>query len=202
MYNLCPNTKETKSKETVWPIERENNPVCEWNDNKEIVAGSFPYLFLRGYNILPQSTFGRRFIKHLFLYYDGRFEKCTPFVNLLFNQMQRHAAIRKIARVETSNRNILNKIESLMKSETFKKELEYAINNPKENKSKQLNSKIMRILGVFGNAVSFSPFERAQTRPKIHAMKIKYEGQSHFVTIAPPEHDDLMLLKINEIITN
>ena len=57
----------------------------------------------------------------------------------------------------------------------------------------------MKILGIFGNVLLFSSFERAQIRPKLYAMKIKYEGQNQFVTIAPPEHDDIILLKINKI---
>ena len=34
---------------------------------------------------------------------------------------------------------------------------------------------------------------------KLYAMKIKYEGQNQFVTIAPPEHDDIILFKIHKI---
>ena len=88
-------------------------------------------------------------------------KKSSPFINLLFNQMQRHAAVRKVARIETSNKKILHKIESLMKNENFKRELELAIKNPKDQRSKNLNAKIMRILGIFGNVFPFSSFERA-----------------------------------------
>ena len=57
----------------VWPIMREDDPGCEWTDNYEIVGGSFPFLFLRGHKMLPKSTFSASLIRHLILYYDGRF---------------------------------------------------------------------------------------------------------------------------------
>ena len=45
----------------------------------------------------------------------------------------------------------------------------------------------------------FSPFERASTRPKLGAMRYRYDIAQHFVTVAPPEHDDLLLLRITQI---
>ena len=74
-----------KNKHYVWLIERDDNPVTEWTNNSEIIAGAFPFLFLRGYDMLPKSTFSEKLIRHLMLYYDGRFEKNQQFINLLFN---------------------------------------------------------------------------------------------------------------------
>ena len=99
----------------IWPIERNESPVTEWKNNREIVYRAFPYLFLCGCKVLPMSTFSPKFIKHLMLYYDGRFEKFPLFISFLFNQLQRHSAIRKISRLETSSKKNLNKNRKITK---------------------------------------------------------------------------------------
>ena len=151
--------------------------------------------------MLPEGSLNQKLIKHLFLHYDGRFEKCNTFINLLFNQLQRHSAIRKIARVETSSRKAIKKLEKLMQNPNFKVALENAVANPNEKQSKKLNAQLLKIIGVFGSTIPFSPFERAQTKSKLIATGIKYQSPSHFVTIAPPEHDDLFLLKLHVLRT-
>ena len=48
------NKKEQK--EEIWPIMRDDNPMCEFTNNDEIIGGCFPYLFLRGNEMLLKST--------------------------------------------------------------------------------------------------------------------------------------------------
>lgn len=45
----------------------------------------------------------------------------------------------------------------------------------------------------------FSPFERAATRPKLAAMRYRCGIAQYWVTIAPPEHDDLLLHRIAQL---
>ena len=108
------NIERIEKENSVWPIRRSKDPIVEWNKNNEIVAGAFPFLFLRGHKMLPEGSFNQKLIRHLFLHYNGRFEKCNTFINLLFNQLQRHSAIRKIARVETLSRKAIKKLEKLI----------------------------------------------------------------------------------------
>ena len=97
--------KKKKSCE-MWPIARDADPVCEFTDNGMLVGGSFPYLFLRGDDMLPHGSFPTKLVRHFFLHYDGRFEKCAPFICLLFNQLYRHLGLRKIASAATTNSKI------------------------------------------------------------------------------------------------
>ena len=94
----------------IWPIERGDNPLCEWTHNDLLVGSCFPFLFLRGCGMLPKSTFPESLVKHLFLFYDGRFKSTQSLVHLLFNQLMRHTAIRKVARTESTNKKILRDI--------------------------------------------------------------------------------------------
>ncbi|KAG7377908.1 hypothetical protein PHYPSEUDO_010867 [Phytophthora pseudosyringae] len=105
-------------------------------------------------------------------YWGGRFEKSVAFTSMLFNQMQRHAAVQKAARVGVTH--------------------EY----PESTEAKWLKAGLLRLLSLVGGSVPFSPSERAATRPKLGAMRYRYGIALHWVTIAPPEHDDLLLHRI------
>ena len=83
---------------------REDNPGCECTDNEDLVGGIFP--FLRGYKMILNSTLYASLIRHLILYYDGRFE-CDQCLNhLLINQKMRYVAIITISRSGSSNNHI------------------------------------------------------------------------------------------------
>ncbi len=49
---------------------------------------------------------------------------------------------------------------------------------------------------MVGFTIPFSPFERAVTRPKLNAMQYCYGVGSNFITGAPPEFDDLLMLRL------
>ena len=115
--------------------------------------------------------------------------------------MQRHSAIRKIDRIEASSRKVIKKIEKLMQNPNFKVALENSVANPNEKQIKKLNAQLLKIIGVFSSTITFSLFECTQTKSKLIAIRIKYQSTSHFVIIAPPEHDDLFLLKVHVLRT-
>ena len=50
-----------------------------------------------------------------------------------------------------------------------------------------------------GKELGFSPFERSQSKSKRNIISMRHGFQSIFVTIAPPDHNDLPLLKISMI---
>ncbi len=47
-----------------------------------------------------------------------------------------------------------------------------------------------------GSTIPYSPFERAVTRPKLNAMRYSYGVGSNFITGAPPEFEDLLMLRL------
>lgn len=58
---------------------------------------------------------------------------------------------------------------------------------------------LLRLLSLVTGCVPFSPFERAVTRPKLGVMRYRYCIELHWVTLAPPEHDDLLLQRIAQL---
>ncbi len=49
---------------------------------------------------------------------------------------------------------------------------------------------------MVGSTIPYSPFERAVTRPKLNAMRYRYGVGSNFITGAPPEFEDLPMLRL------
>ena len=47
-----------------------------------------------------------------------------------------------------------------------------------------------------GKEMAFSPFERSQSKSKLSSVSMRYGFQTNFMTIAPPGHNDLPLLKL------
>jgi len=180
----------------VIPIQREGEPICEWFNNGKMIAGTFPQLFLTGGHCLPMGTWPTKFIEHLMKYYDGRFEQNTMFVATLFNQLQRHSAVSKSASIATSRAKVLEKLGKLANSKDFQEKLTKAKLNPHSTETKKLNASLNRLISLVGGCVPFSPFERSATRPKFFAMRCRYGIPLHWMTIAPPEHDDLELQRI------
>jgi hypothetical protein len=46
------------------------------------------------------------------------------------------------------------------------------------------------------STIPYSPFERAVTQPKLNAMQYCYGVGSIFITGAPPEFEDLLMLRL------
>jgi hypothetical protein len=49
---------------------------------------------------------------------------------------------------------------------------------------------------MVGSTIPYSPFECAVTRPKLNAMQYRYGVGSNFITVAPPEFEDLPTLRL------
>ena len=180
---------DTPIERPVVTVVRDKDPVVEWNQNDVMLGGAFPHLFLLGKGI-PKGNLGLKFHKHCFNYYDGRFED-PLWISTAFNQKQRHACIRKTARVGSGNSKTLQTLGRLSGDKAFRELLLHAVANPNDKKSKKLNTKISKTLSLVGSAVPFSAFERLRTRPMLNAMRGRYSTATMFHTGSPPEFEDL-----------
>ena len=191
---ILPNEDNDSRGPPIAPISRPADPVNEWDENDRILAGAFAHLFLRGKGV-PKGSLAKDFLRHLFLYYDGRFED-PMFIATAFNQLQRHACIRQTARVSVKRQKQLEALGALANSNVFRQRLVWARDHPNSDEAKRMNAKVCRIMSMVGSSVPFSPFERASTRPKLSAMRLRYGIGSYFLTGAPPEFEDLTVLRL------
>jgi hypothetical protein len=84
----------------------------------------------------------------------------------------------------------------LANSEEFQRQLIWARDYPHSQEAKSLNAKISQSLSMVGSTIPYSPFECAVTRPKLNAMQYCYGDGSNFITGAPPEFEDLLMLRL------
>jgi hypothetical protein len=178
----------------VIPVVREAEPLVEWDENDILLAGAFPHLFPSGLG-LPKGGMTVAWLRHLFKYYDGRFND-PIFIATAFNQKQRHACIRNTARVAMGNLKKFIVLGKLANSSEFREMLVWAKNNPESKRAKKLNAKVCRMFGMVGKTIPFSPFERVSTRPRLEAMRLRYSAATMFHTGAPPEFENLYVLRV------
>ena len=112
-----------------------------------------------------------------------------------FNQLQCASCTWNSARITKKNDTTLASLGNLANSEAFRKQLVWARDHPNSKAAKSLNAKLSR-LSMVGSAIPYSPFERAATRPKLNAMRYRYRVGSNFLTGAPGEFEDLMILRL------
>ncbi|KAJ8520271.1 hypothetical protein ON010_g17965 [Phytophthora cinnamomi] len=112
---------------------------------------------------------------------------------------QRHAAVQKAARVGVTHEKTVEKFGKLINTEKFKRALELAKLHPESKEAIGMNASLLRLLSLVGGTVPFSPFERAMARPKRCAMRYRYGIALDWITLAPPEHDGLLLHRIAEL---
>ncbi|ETO80187.1 hypothetical protein F444_05230 [Phytophthora nicotianae P1976] len=146
---------------------------------QRFLAGlSLPAVFSSDEGVLP-STSKRNTTRMFMPDKPHRFENNVTLIVTLFNQLQRYAAVRKAATASTAHSETLRKPGQLASGVNFKKSLLAAKNHPDSPAAKRLNASLLRILSVIGGTIPFSPFERAETRPKLAAMRFRF-GLSQF----------------------
>jgi hypothetical protein len=101
-----------------------------------------------------------------------------------------------LARIIGKNLATLRSLGVLANSEEFQRQLIWARDHPHSQEAKSLNAKVSQIFLMLGSTIPYSPFERAVTRPKLNAMQYRYGVGSNFITGAPPEFEDLLMLRL------
>ncbi|KAG6952021.1 hypothetical protein JG688_00013472 [Phytophthora aleatoria] len=85
---------------------------------------------------------------------DGRFEKNTMLVATLFNQLQRHTAVRRAARIGSSQAEVLEKLGRQANSEKITVLLK-AKQEPDSPQAKRVNGYLLRVLSLIRGSVPF-----------------------------------------------
>jgi hypothetical protein len=83
--NVLPHENYAQNQPII-PVSGESNePIVEWTDNKTLLIGAFPNIFLFGQGV-PNELPTQRNWKHFSLYYDGQFDD-PLFITHGFNQL-------------------------------------------------------------------------------------------------------------------
>jgi len=181
------------------PIRLGTNPLIEYNENDQLLLGSFAHLFLLGEGVKPKSgILSRQEARHLLCQYDGRFAKDGTFVFALFNQLQRAHAAKSVSIRARGEINRLEAFQHLTMDPEFRSQLHSSILHPDLPASKKVTNQIMNLVKVAGAKIPWSQSEREATFSQLMAL-LHFAGPfSFFVTIAPADHDSPLMLRISK----
>jgi hypothetical protein len=174
-------------------ITRSKEPICEWDNNHVLLGSVFAHLFILGKGV-PKGSIPKSQLQHMFRFYDGRFDD-PLFIATAFNQLQRHACVRTAARLQGKRKLDFEKLGQMASSPRFHELLLDARDNPHSDFAKKLNASICHLVSMAGFAIPYSPFERHASRSRLTATRLRYGPMSDFVTAAPPEFEDLAVLR-------
>ncbi|CAM9990193.1 unnamed protein product [Lampetra planeri] len=145
-------------------VSRGEDPIVEWDENDVLMSAVFASLFLLGKG-LSKGSLNKKSLRHLFLYYDGRFED-PLFIATAFNQLQRHTCVRQTARIGAKRASQLQKLGELANSSAFRQCLLWAHDNPLSDEAKKLNAKRER--GAYLNIATVSGVIEPQKGGRLH----------------------------------
>jgi hypothetical protein len=141
-------------------IPRGTELFPEFGRNNELLYGAFPWLFPLGIGIPATGTLPPTLTRHFLSHYNDAFGRDHKLIFLLFNQMQRHAAIiRTKAALYSDKKNVRDLITTL-NSPTFDRDLADAIEDPTSTHGKKFTRKMLSYMRMTGTSVKFGDMER------------------------------------------
>ncbi len=173
-----------------WVAQQEDPPINEFERNKELYNGAFPYLFPTG--AFPSNSFPvDKVAAHLLRYYDQRFEKDQTFVCMLESQRVRHKTSRNVARADAAKSE---EIVQKMNEPGFKERLKEAVEAEEKFVA---TAEHKQLLNFLRNSVSRSmhkiAFSEGDRGPGLHIINslIRCNGPpSYFLTVTPVVTDN------------
>jgi hypothetical protein len=183
--NNAPATSTRKCVEIV--VERNRDPINEFENNDLLLTQAFPWLYLFGKGVPKSSTMPRPYTKAVLNHYNRSFSKDHKFIFLLFDQMRRHIAAQAAkARLYSQNQNITQFVE-FVNEPGFANDLDFAVKTPESKEAKKILAKLLPNIKMAGGNVPFGPLERQQSKYNLFAMLHRFGVPTFFLTITPNE---------------
>ena len=183
-----------KRKRNSGPIRAKvsSTPETWFLDKRGTFAKMFPHLFLTGLGVPASLT--SKYIRHLYKFYDGRFEQDPEFVTTVFSLKMMQSTATQGYNCKMRNPDLLNELGRMINSGQLEEELNVAKTCPE--KRKEMDTVLGRFFNMFAKNTPFSPLSMARARGKVSGGKMRRNVGLQFITGAPPEHEDDVVLRI------
>ncbi len=122
-------------------------------------------------------------LRHLLNQADTRFAESDELLFLLFNQLQRHAAVHTVNARIASAPQAMETFTQIVTQPTFAAQLGEALRNPEAPEARALQQQLMPLVRVAGASVPYSAAERALGVSQLTAMLQLFGLPTWFVTI-------------------
>lgn len=178
------------------------DPVNEFSENDVLLIGAFPHLFFLGRKPPTKSSLSGVYRQRLLRFHDQRFSTNHSLLFLLFNQLQRHTALRKIAAKVKSTPEAIQSFYDATEVPGFDQSLKNAFAHPESRDTEKLLRRFLPIIQTSGQPVPFSAAQRQQTLPRLIAYTHMFGLPSFFLTITPSDLDQPLTIRIAVPSTN
>lgn len=163
---------------------RTKDPINEFQENNELFAGAFPYIFMLG---LPpyQGSLDLYEVRHLLLQYNCHAAHCRDLIFLLLSQHLRHQNIKNVNKgITYLDNNKLNELISFIHSPTYEEDIAEAIENPTSFHAKKIIKQCAKIMKVPKTYAHLGYVERNLAVKNIYTMQRKYGPAFAFFTMS------------------
>lgn len=171
-------------------------PISEFGNNDKLMYGAFPFIFLLGKGMSGSGSCPVLFRQMILRQYDNRASKNSKFNFIMFNQIQRHAAISTVAARAKSNPKSLLKFMSIVNADGYMDRLKAAVKAPDSNEAKEMVKSLMPLIHVSGKNVPFGASERAKTLSVLNAYTGFFGLPSWFITVSPADIDSPLMIRL------
>ena len=195
ILNAMRNVVSGNERDSVHRINRECNPVNEFTDNKRLILGAFPQLFLLGKGLKSTNSVPQRVAEHMILQFHGHFASNRWLLFTLMNQHMRHSAARAVCAAVNAHPEAGEEFAHMCSDEEFRRGLEQYSANPESREAKALAKKCRKFIQMAGAKVPYSPAERNEALTKMYSMTYRYGIPSVFLTISPDDIGSPLVLR-------
>ena len=170
-----------------------SEPTNEFTNNNVILASTLPHLFCLGdaYSASVSTSQCRRML----LSYNPAFGSCAQLIFLLFNQLQRHSAARKLAALVRNNAASFAEFLVLSTEPQIETMLQAALANPTATASRTLIAKLESCMSMAGGLVPFSAVSRRGKMGDFIAAMRHLQPALWFNTVSPDPLGDAGALR-------
>jgi hypothetical protein len=115
-------------------IRREKTPVNEFGNNRELIMGAFPCVFLFERGLTDPGSVTTQHSRHMLQQFGCQFAHNHRLILLLFNQLLRHEVAREVAMSVENNFSAAHDFHRTVNSAAFRVELDAAQGKPAKSK--------------------------------------------------------------------
>ena len=175
----------------------EMNPINEYTDNHRLLGGAFPWLFVFG---VPTSVSGpvpRTITRGMQLHYTRRFGRCSTFLFLLFNQLQRTQVARATAaRVKAAPQKWAKLVALLKESGRIEELANVASGQEPSAELRVILKDLFKLILSAGSEVTYSATQRRLARTHLRALALRFGEAVSFLTVSPNPIDSKLLMRL------
>ena len=177
----------------------------EFDNNHEIIAGSYPTLFPLGLSktdFRGTGTPNRTVVKLLLNWHDGRFARRESLMFQFFSQMMRHRVTSNVSAHLSGNKQCVDDLVAVLENPSFERDLTSEMRRLQAGevvtaKGRNILKKVGRACKISGQRVAWTKAERAGTTAPIVALCQRFGSPSVFVTVSPPQFDSPLAIRLS-----